>query len=186
MPAITPGVFKAKAPMLQGLNHRHQQIINWLIANPHRGLGECAKDFGYSQTWISQVIHSDAFQALYQARCQQLGVAVVHTIKDEITNTAAMAMAAIRKRIETGVASEKLLLGTTKTVLDTLGYTRGAAPQVQVNAAAPVQVTVVDKAALINARERAASARQLLAGREGEYVAPPLGGLQIDLAPARA
>lgn len=50
-------------PEIASVSHTHEAIANWLIANPHRSLRECADAFGYTQSWISVIIHSDAFRA---------------------------------------------------------------------------------------------------------------------------
>jgi hypothetical protein len=53
---------------LQNISHTHDQIMNWLIANPEKKLAECAAHFGYTQAWLSQIIHSDIFQAALKER----------------------------------------------------------------------------------------------------------------------
>ena len=43
-----------------------------MLSNPDLTLGECAKSFGYTQSWLSTIIHSDAFQAEFRRRRGQL------------------------------------------------------------------------------------------------------------------
>ncbi len=121
---------------LQRINHRHEQIINWLIANPDRPLGDCAREFEYTQVWLSQVIHSDAFQALYTERARELHGMVVHTLKDRLVGLAVAAMDRSQELLETHTGSERFVGEITKTALGALGMEGGgkqAAQKVEVN-----------------------------------------------------
>ncbi len=144
---------------IQTLNHRHEQIINWLLANPDKTLGDCAKFFNYTQAWLSQVIHSDMFQMEYQARARELGGLVVHTLNNELTALASEAIQASRERIRTGGASERFIADTTKNVLERLGY---GSPKVGNE---KVQVNVlVSGAEIMAARQRATAHVEMLRG----------------------
>jgi hypothetical protein len=146
---------------LQKLNHRHEAIINWLLANPEKNLGDCAKAFGYTQPWLSQVIHSDMFQALYRQRATELGGLVVHDIRTKLNGLAVAAVAHSQLLIESGNASQDFVLETTKNVLDRLGYAppaRGAGvPQ---SGSGGTQITInVTAEELVAARSRAQEKR---------------------------
>ena len=122
-----PQLATARRPTVARLNHRHRQIVNWLVLNPDKTLGDCARFFGYTQAWLSTLIHSDTFQAEYRQRCREVGAAAVHTINAKLAGTAAATLDAVKERIEQGVASERLLGDTMKTTLQALGYTGGQA-----------------------------------------------------------
>lgn len=49
-------------------NWWYSAIIDWMVANPGRKLGECARHFDKSQAWLSTVINSDMFKAQLAAR----------------------------------------------------------------------------------------------------------------------
>lgn len=145
------------ATQIHSLNHRHEQIINWLISNPDKNQGDCARFFNYSEAWLSQVINSDMFQMQYRRRCEEVGTLAVHTIHAKLSGAAAIALDKVVERIESGAASERLLSDTMRTTLQGLGFT------------APIQGTPapqrhlhvhVDAADLMAARERAAVAKQ--------------------------
>lgn len=138
---------------ISSINHRHEQIINWLIANPHLSLGECARTFNYTQNWLSQVIHSDMFQAIYRRRVEEEGGLVVHTMANKLTGLAAAVVDKTLERIEMGLASERFLSDTTETVLGALGYSAKALPQ-QAQQHLHVHLTPED---LVQAREARAS-----------------------------
>ena len=51
---------------------RHEQIINWFLANPHRTNGDCAAFFGVTRAWLSTIKRSDAYQARMRQRLDEM------------------------------------------------------------------------------------------------------------------
>jgi hypothetical protein len=143
-------------PTLERLNHRHDAIILWLLTYPDRTLGDCAEYFGYTQAWLSRIIHTDMFQAAYKQKAQELCAAPIHELKSKMIFLAATALDKATERIEGGLASERFLSDTMKASLTSLGY---GAPVVQ-NDNRSQQVHVhVSAEQLAEARERAATIR---------------------------
>lgn len=66
------------------ISHTHEQIINWLVMNPEKSLRECADSFGYTQPWLSQLIHSDIFQAALKQRQLQVAARVAASIPEKL------------------------------------------------------------------------------------------------------
>lgn len=156
------------------LNHRHEQIVNWLICNPHKSQGDCAKHFNYTQPWLSQVIHSDVFQARYQQRCKEVGVVAIHSIATKLNTVAALTLDKVRERLEAGVASERFLGDAMTNTLKMLGY---GSPERAVPGDQPAQHNHLHVHAddIQRAREIAASAfkgstPQKLTNKEGQNV----------------
>ncbi|HSW65396.1 MAG TPA: hypothetical protein VLH56_19115 [Dissulfurispiraceae bacterium] len=113
--------------------------MDWLVLNPDRTLKECAQYFGYTPAWLSQIIHSDMFQALYRERSNAAGEIATHTIAAELGGLTHAVIAKSLEKIENNQASERFLGQVLDTTLDALGY--GAKPtgnpgiiNVQVNA----------------------------------------------------
>src|SRR2546421_725388 len=50
-------------PLVRGLRYTHEAMVDMLIAEPWISQNELAARFGFSPSWISTVICSDAFQA---------------------------------------------------------------------------------------------------------------------------
>lgn len=150
---------------LQRINHRHEQIINWLLANPDKPLGECARHFGYSQPWLSQVVHSDMFQVAYRRRAEALGQLVVHTLNNELTGLASLAIQKSVEQLQKPSCGEEFLQKTTNTVLSALGFSSKQNPTLLVKQAGAEQHlhVHVDAETLRSARERA-SARLIQEG----------------------
>lgn len=66
------------------ISHTHDQIINWLIVNPEKSLRECADTFGYTQPWLSQLIHSDIFQAELKKRQVDVASRIAASIPEKL------------------------------------------------------------------------------------------------------
>lgn len=143
---------RSHLPQLRAMNHRHEGLLSWLILNPHRPLYECARELGYSPTWVSMVVHSDMFQALYREECQKRNQLAVHTITNKLSGLTVLALDKSIEKIESGSATERFLGETTKNALAALGY--GAKSEAQ-GTQKHLHVHV-DGNALVEARERAA------------------------------
>ena len=143
-------------PAIKRVNHRHDAIILWLLSNPDRTLGDCAEYFGYTQAWLSRIIHSDMFQAAYRAKAEELGEATVHTIKDKLTRLAAVTLDKSIERVEHGEVTERFLGETMKTTLAAMGY---GAQAPTVDARSQSVHVHIDAERIVEARERAAAAR---------------------------
>ena len=128
------------APPLQRLNHRHEGILRWLLANPQKPLSQCAIDLGYTQPWLSVVIHSQAFQAELKTRQLLLFGEASLEIKDKLVGVAHLALDKIIEAMPGAPA--QFALDATKEVMRSLGYTaprfNPQQPLVQVNVQAGV------------------------------------------------
>ena len=105
-------------------NHRHEGIAEWLVANPDKTLTECAKEFNYTQAWLSRIVHSDLFQAYYRMVCDERKEIAVHTISSKMNYAANLALdqtIAILEDTETR-PSERFIIETGGGLLEKLGY----------------------------------------------------------------
>lgn len=151
MPAILSD--RSHLPQVRSMNHRHEAILTWLLLNPHRTLEECARELGYTRSWLSLVIHSDMFQAVYRAECERRNEVAVHTITAKLSQLTVRAIEKAHERIEAGTASERFLAETQKNSLAALGFgSRPSAGEAQKH----LHVHV-DAQTLMAARERAAT-----------------------------
>ena len=97
------------------------------MANPDRTQGECAKEMKVTEPWLSRVINSDMFQALYQEICEERKVAAVHSISNKMTHAASLVLDRTIERLEMERTSEHFLISTSKNLLGSLGFNGGAA-----------------------------------------------------------
>jgi endonuclease YncB( thermonuclease family) len=103
-------------------SHRYEQLVNWLLSNPHRNLKECAIDLGYTPANIYRIVGSDLFQAMYRERAEALGEEVVHTVKTKLTGIGLLALDRMEQRLSDENCSEKLIENAAKLSLTSLGY----------------------------------------------------------------
>lgn len=59
------------------VSYTHEAMIDLLLANPALSQQELAAHFGYSASWICQILSSDAFQAKYAERAKDVTDPVV-------------------------------------------------------------------------------------------------------------
>jgi hypothetical protein len=64
-----PAAPSVRAPKVR---YTHAAMIDLMLENPWISQNQLAAHFGYSAAWISTVITSDAFQAMYEARRAEL------------------------------------------------------------------------------------------------------------------
>jgi len=129
-------------PTIQNRNFSHDAIALWLIANPDRMLKDCAVHFGYTQAWISAIIHSDAFKARYDDLLGDADTIVINDIPAKLRGVASRALDGLAEAVEVAVADSNstmmhrgFLLETSDKLLRDLGY----GPQKP-----PVHTTVVE------------------------------------------
>jgi hypothetical protein len=136
------------------MSHRHEAILNWLVANPHRPLLDCAGLFGVSQSWLSQIIHSDMFQAKLRERSAAIGQSVYHNITSKLQAIAGLSMERQLQKLESPNPSERIILDSGRTALQALGYLQPTSPSVQQHL--HLHATV-DADLVMKARERIAA-----------------------------
>lgn len=103
------------------LSHKHEQLLNWLVLNPDRSLRECADTFGFSQSWLSQVIHSDLFQHALKEKQLAIGVRVADSIPQKLRRAADLALEKLTVKLEDTEDPEYILDATDK-ILHRMGY----------------------------------------------------------------
>lgn len=161
---------------LKKLNHRHQQICNWLLMHPDRTQGDCARELNYTEAWLSMIINSDAFQALYQQRAEATGQVAVHSIANKLKGVAGLALEKAAEKLQGPMCSEQFLGNTMKETLKALGYS-GNDTQPQYHQHEHIHV---DGTLLVQARERALASvqgttRGKLVATSSEAVVPAEG-----------
>lgn len=75
-------------PEIKSLSHTHVEIMDYMMANPSMNLGDVARHFGYTQPWLSCIIHSDAFQTMLREKQNTAFHHTVLPIREKITQVA--------------------------------------------------------------------------------------------------
>lgn len=128
---------RAYSPPLQGtassansirrVNYTHDAMIDFLIANPTATHKDITAAFGYTQSWISRVINSDAFQARLAVRKGDIvDPTLVLTVEEKLRALTDMSLEVVMDKLaltkDANLAVKALELST-----KALGY--GARPQ---------------------------------------------------------
>lgn len=106
---------------LARLSTTHEMLMNWLVLNPEKSLRECADHFGYSQSWLSQIIHSDIFQHALKEKQLAIGLRVADSIPARLRKAADIALDKLTDHLEKNEDPEFLLDATDK-ILHRMGY----------------------------------------------------------------
>jgi len=128
-------------PSIARLSHRHVAIADWLIAHPDRPLSECAAAFHVSRSWLSCIIHSDAFQEYLKARqADAFGVAI--DLRDKVAGVAEIALERLLEKLQVEEDTNTLISAADK-ALAKLDYGRkgpDVAIQTNIYQASPEQL----------------------------------------------
>lgn len=158
------------------LSHTHEQVINWLIENPERSLRQCADHFGYTQSWLSRLIHSDLFQNKLRDRQDAVFVSVAQDIPAKLRSLADISIERVCELVAE-TESPDILVDVFDKTMHRLGYAPSSARN---PGPAPVQnnVFVVSSADLASAREVVVSGALI----ENTSTQPALGEVQSELS----
>lgn len=106
---------------LVSLSHTHESMLNWLVLNPDRSLRECADHFGYTQSWVSSILHSDLFQAALKQKQLDIAVRVAQSIPEKLRRAADIGVEKLAEHLEESEDPEFILDATDK-ILHRMGY----------------------------------------------------------------
>lgn len=117
----------------KSLSIRHMEIMDYLMANPQTKMGDVAKHFGVTPGWLSQIVHSDAFQKMLS---EKQGIAfheTVLSIREKMELAAHQTLDRLLEVIPT--EQEASTLGNVaEGLLDRLGFgSKAGAPSTVIN-----------------------------------------------------
>lgn len=137
------------------LKEHHHKMVDWMLTHyTGKNLSEMARTFGYSQSWISQLINSDIFQAELAQR--RAGVNDEHRMRivQKTMNVAERALDKLDELLqdEDEDLDPRLILDSADKMMHRLGF----APQAQRNNIENQQNNyfLVDQEVAAAARER--------------------------------
>lgn len=86
----------APAP-IKSVNDAHKALADLIISHPFCSQDDYARMMGYSATWVSNIIHSDAFQAYLAARKDEILDPVIRqNVEDQFKGIVARSLEVIR------------------------------------------------------------------------------------------
>lgn len=167
--ADAPSTTRGQEILKRGLSYLHEALADWLFINPGGTLREMGAHFGYSQSWLCQVINTDMFKAYVASRREQISAQIAESLPKKLEAAAHLATERVIEVIEKSQDSETLLNAFDK-VMHRYGYapkpTGGnGAPLVQNN------VFYLTRDELGKAREKLVDAHEV----QGELALPAPG-----------
>lgn len=142
----------AESAQIANINHRHEGIADWLLANPHRQLKDCAEELRISQSHLSVIINSDAFRVYFARRRAILNDMQAQETVATLYDIVRKANAVVLKELEKEDAAAGFALDASTKALKSLGY--GAASITVNDNRKQVAIGVVDRSTLEASRER--------------------------------
>ena len=156
-------------PEIQKVRYTHDALIDMVLAQPTLSQGQLAAIFGYTQSWLSIIMNSDAVRERMEARRKEVvDPVLLATTRDRLEALAQKSAEVLLEKMAVS-ADGNLAVKVLDVTSRALGYgARPAGAQVQVNVA-PVAVV---------------PAKELSSGSWMESYAPVRAPLTIDHQPA--
>lgn len=122
--------------------YSHEAMVDMIVSNPWISQAELARNFGYTEGWVSQVIASDAFQAFLEKRKGDLiDPAIRATIEERFKGLIARSIEILMRKLDKpeGQISDELATKALEIASKAAGYGSKTA-QVQLNQSFVVHV----------------------------------------------
>jgi hypothetical protein len=114
---------------LQKVSYSHEAMIDILIHEPTITQNELAKRFGYSVSWVSIVMGSDAFQAaLAKRRDDLLNPEIIASLEERFRGLATQSLQVIAEKLEK-TSNTDLAIKALEISSKALGFGARSAPQ---------------------------------------------------------
>ena len=135
----------------------HEQLADYMLANPLSTQREMADYFLKTEAWISQILRSDMFRAYYAMRREEVTQGVKARLTDEAGEIARLALVEIKKRLTNPELTEQVETRDVEKIarmgLESVGVLKNGSSAGDGNShGVSVQVNVT-REALIGARE---------------------------------
>src|SRR6478752_1876039 len=83
------------------ISYTHDALIDAVIANPASKQKDLARLFGYTESWISQIMSSDSFKVRLEARRKVvIDPILIQNIEERMEGVANQALAVIAEKLE--------------------------------------------------------------------------------------
>lgn len=147
-----------KPQAIAKVNYSHDGMINLILANRGITQNALASHFGYSASWVSQVMSSDAFQARMLERASEIEDPTLRaTVEDGLRGLISRSMAILKEKLDKPAAEipDNLAIRSLELSTRALGYgARETAVQVNVNVEQHLEAQAARLTTLLN-REKA-------------------------------
>lgn len=119
---------------LQKTSYSHEAMIDLILANPAIDQNQLAAHFGYTPSWVSIVISSDAFQAALGEKREKIIDPILRgAIEESFKGLVMRSIEIVRKKLDCVDVHVDTALEVLKTSSKALGYGARPSMSVQVN-----------------------------------------------------
>lgn len=158
LPASLAGIAdfeKRDKQAIAKVRYSHDAMIDMIVANPWISQGDLARNFGYTEGWVSQVIASDVFQGRLAARKEELVDPLLRaTIEERFKGLVARSLDILQKKLDkpVGEISDELALKALEIASKAAGYGAKAGATINNNfvVAVPPKAASTDDWAKLN------------------------------------
>lgn len=148
-------------PEIKTMSHTHLDIARFMVQNPAAPLSAVAQYFGYTQSWLSTMIHSSAFQAHLAELQGAADKVVVLDVPTRLRGIAGLALDKLGEQLDAAMTSgpasridRDFVHDTAELTLKALGYGSRAVGS-PLDPGPPGNTVIYADAVMINsARER--------------------------------
>ena len=152
----------------------HEELATFLIKHPELSMGQVARYFKVSISWLSVVKNSDAFKDYYEARRAEVNSMISMTLADKVNALAELGVEQLTERVAEHANGKEMgldaLVGVTDLALKSLGF--GGKKDIPA-AAGNTLVVIGDQQALQEARKSLKAVREHILDAELAEAAPP-------------
>lgn len=124
------------AVQVERISYTHDAVIDFILAHPEATQNQIAATFGYTPSWMSIIINSDAFQArLRERRGEIVDPALLATVNDRFKGVLAKSLEKLADLLETPSPPPNVILKAVE--LGARGLDVGGFGRAQVNLPPP-------------------------------------------------
>ncbi len=127
--AARPPAAPARFQAIDKISYTHEDMIDFIIANPQVSQGKLAARYGYTQAWICQVMQSDAWQSLAAKRRSELvDPVLLHTLNERFQALTVRSLERLMEKLDAPVVSDNVVLKAVELGAKAMGVGGNAAP----------------------------------------------------------
>ncbi len=143
----------AQSVQIKSVRPWHEQVVDWMLQNPHLTQGQCALFFKKTETWLSLVINSDLFREYKARRFADHHENVSHSVIERVSGLAGLSIEVLEERInaERDDIPLGIVLDSASLMLKSMGY--GPSPVATPAATINLNMNGAPAAVLAEARE---------------------------------
>lgn len=111
------------------IGYSHQDMIDFIIANPGVTQNALAARYGYSVGWVSNVMASDAWQSAMAARRAEIvDPALVATVEERFKGITLLSLTRLQQKLEAPQVSDNVVLKAVELGAKAMGVGGNAPP----------------------------------------------------------